>query len=111
MFSEGTFVDLLDQDPRRLYYENTFGVRGSGRGGMPSGELVQQGEERRVLIVKFIRQYVSKHRISPTVTEIAEGVGLNSTASTKAHLDRLQRDGVISMLPRTPRSISLTEDQ
>lgn len=78
---------------------------------MPSGELVQQGVERRILIVRFIRQYVNKHRISPTVTEIAEGVGLTSTASTKSHLDRLQRDGIITSIPRTPRSISLTEDR
>lgn len=78
---------------------------------MPSGELVQQGVERRSAIVKFIRQYVNKHRISPTVTEIAEGVGLASTASTKAHLDRLQQDGIITQIPRTPRSISLTEDK
>lgn len=77
---------------------------------MPSGELVRQGEERRDAIVKFIRAYVRRHRISPTVSEIAEGVGLTSTASTKAHLDRLQAEGRLTMLPRSPRSIALTED-
>lgn len=73
-------------------------------------DLRQQGEDRREAIVDFIRQYVATHRISPTVVEIAEGVGLSSTATVKGHLNRLQSDGVISMLPRSARSIALVED-
>lgn len=77
---------------------------------MSSGRLIRQGEERREAIVRFIREYVGANHISPTVGEIAEAVGLASTASTQGHLTRLQRDGVIRMIPRSSRSISLVED-
>lgn len=77
---------------------------------MPSGDLVRRGEDRRRAIVEFIREYVAANRISPTVSEVATGVGLSSTASAKGHLDILRRDGVISMIPGSHRSISMVED-
>jgi SOS-response transcriptional repressor LexA len=77
---------------------------------VPSGKLVKQGEVRRRAIVKFIREYVRVNHKSPTVSEIATGVGLSSKASAKGHLDRLHQDGVIRMTPGSHRSVSVVED-
>jgi SOS-response transcriptional repressor LexA len=67
----------------------------------------QQGIDRRKAIVEFVRTYWAEHSIPPTLTEITEGVGLNSHAGVLNHVRRLVADGILDMTPGTSRSIRL----
>jgi SOS-response transcriptional repressor LexA len=66
-----------------------------------------EGEETRAKILDFIIRYKSKKKISPTIREITEGVGLASTSMTSHHLKRLEREGVIILIPKIARGIVL----
>ena len=59
----------------------------------------------RQKILSFIITYWGTRHLSPTVREISEGTGIRSTSTIQGHLQRITRDGLISMDPRTPRSI------
>lgn len=66
-----------------------------------------QGINTRKSIVQFIIEYIKEHGYSPSVREIAEGVGLKSTSSLHAHLTRLFRSGSLETDTEScsPRSI------
>ncbi|MGZ4745697.1 MAG: LexA family protein [Oryzihumus sp.] len=68
-----------------------------------------RGAEKRADIVRFIRAYVAEHAISPTLTEIADGVGLKSPSNVRSHLLVLQADGVVTCLHGKFRTVRLTE--
>lgn len=96
--------------PKRLptpYYENLFtdGVRAN----MAGQALIKQGEMRRTAILRFVRRYVVNKGYSPTIQEIADGVGLVSPNATRNHLIRLQDDGFLSVEPRIARAIALAD--
>ena len=46
-------------------------------------------------ILTYITAHRDEHGYAPTVREIAEAVGLRSTSTVQAHIDRMERDGVI----------------
>ena len=62
-------------------------------------------------ILQFIRAYHEEHSFGPTVREIASGVGLSSTSTTFGYLNRMNRDGLITSIPGTPRSIRVVEQK
>ena len=64
---------------------------------------------RTAQILQFVREYSCTHGFGPTIREIAEGVGLRSTSTVADYLDRMTRDGLITSLPSTPRSIRVVE--
>lgn len=72
-------------------------------------KLIEQGQNRRAAILGFVRAYVGRRGYSPTVAEIAAGVGLASGSGMRQHLERLERDGYLTVQPRTSRSIVLTD--
>jgi len=59
-------------------------------------------------ITKLVIKSMSERGYPPTVREIGETVGLDSTASTFALLRRMQRRGYIEVDENTPRGIRLT---
>ncbi|MBT9252831.1 MAG: transcriptional repressor LexA [Brockia lithotrophica] len=63
--------------------------------------------EREVL--DFIRLFFQAHGFPPTVRQIAEGLGLSSTASAHYYLKRLEYKGVIQRLPKRSRSLKLRD--
>lgn len=75
---------------------------------MANPVLIAQGAERRVDMVRYIREYCATHGFAPTITEIADGVGLSSPNGTRLHLLRLQDDGFLTVRSRIGRSIVLT---
>lgn len=79
---------------------------------MAGQRLLQQGEQRRKDIVKFIGEFrrAHGHNIGPTIQEIAQGVGLGSANATRHHLLRLKDEGTITMDTKVGRSIALTAD-
>jgi SOS-response transcriptional repressor LexA len=64
---------------------------------------------RRNKIVSFVDSYTKENGYCPTVREIGYAVGLKSTSTVYGHLKRMQRDGILTFSPFTPRSITLNE--
>ena len=62
-------------------------------------------------ILEFIREFYTTHGFGPTIREIGRGVGLQSTSTVAGHLSRMARDGLITSIPGTPRSIQTTESK
>jgi repressor LexA len=61
--------------------------------------------------VKFIEQFWKENRYSPSVREIASGLGLASTSGVKTMLDRLAGKGVLTKGEGTARTISLPNQE
>lgn len=59
----------------------------------------------REKVYNYICEFISEHHVSPSVRDIASGVGLNSTSSVALHLKRLEEDGRITHLKGTSRSL------
>ena len=74
---------------------------------MAGKAMLKQGEKRRKAILRFIERYIKKYGCSPTIAEIAEGVGLSSPNATRNHLFKLQEEGKIVMRPKVARAIAL----
>ena len=55
----------------------------------------EQGRQKREEILQVIINYIEQHGYPPTTREIGEMVGLKSTSSVHAHLQRLLRSGKI----------------
>lgn len=58
---------------------------------------------------EFIRQYISDNRFSPTVAEIAEGIGIKSRGVVHRYLQALVSAGVITLTPNRHRNIRLMD--
>lgn len=59
----------------------------------------------RLKVLTAIKEYIERERISPTVRELSEIVGLKSTSSIHRHIDVLEKEGYISRIKESPRSI------
>lgn len=71
--------------------------------------MASKNPARRSLIVSFVDSYTKEHGFCPTIREISCAVGLKSTATVYDHLKRMQRDGILTFSPFTPRSITLND--
>ncbi len=47
-------------------------------------------------ILAFVKQFTKEHGFAPSIREIGQAVGLNSTASVSYHMQRLQEQGLLS---------------
>jgi len=61
------------------------------------------GKRRQIL--EFIAAQVRERGYPPTVREIGEAVGLNSSSTVHTHLQVLQREGFLQQDPTKPRAI------
>lgn len=68
---------------------------------------VNHGKTEQIL--EFIREFCASHGFGPTIREIGRGVGLQSTSTVADYLNRMTRDGLITSIPGTPRSIQTAE--
>ena len=64
-------------------------------------------KERHRQIRDYIVQYTISHGWPPSVREIGEGVGLESTSSVQLHLKQMEDAGIITMVPGQPRCITV----
>lgn len=60
-------------------------------------------------IYEFLCDYIDRNGHAPSIREIAEAVGLKSTATVHYHLNELKRIGKIEMDEKKKRTISLPE--
>ena len=68
---------------------------------------VNHGKTEQIL--EFIREFCTSHGFSSTIREIGKSVGLQSTSTVAGYLSRMTRDGPITSIPGTPRSIQTVE--
>jgi len=68
-----------------------------------------QTKPPRERILEYIKQYIQEHCYPPTIREIAEGVGLKSSASVYEHIKMLMQYGLLETDAEagTPRAIRL----
>ena len=62
-------------------------------------------------VLKYITEFISTHRFSPTLSEIAQAFGLVSRGGAALHARNLKAKGWITWHDNTQRTISLTEDE
>ncbi len=63
--------------------------------------------KRQRQIVEFINQYIQRHGYSPTLSEIAEAIGVSSLATVHEHLQALEKKGIIRKYEGAIRGIEL----
>jgi SOS-response transcriptional repressor LexA len=56
-----------------------------------------RGAEKRDEILRFIKGFIADGGVSPTLTEIADGVQLKSPSNVRSHLLMLKAEGKITM--------------
>jgi repressor LexA len=71
--------------------------------------MVEQLPERQQKVLDCIAAYVGEHGFPPTVREIGDAIGVNSTSLVSYYLKRLEERGLIVREPSMSRAIQLTE--
>lgn len=66
---------------------------------------------RQRQILDFIRQYIEKYGYSPTLSEIAESIGVSSLATVHEHLQALVQKGVIKKFEGAVRGLELIDQK
>ena len=66
---------------------------------------------KREQILNFLTQFMNEHGYAPTVREICNAVGLQSTATVHYHLNALRDAGLIEMDEMKKRALSLPDAQ
>ncbi|MGC9520397.1 MAG: transcriptional repressor LexA [Anaerolineae bacterium] len=69
---------------------------------------VQDLPERQQKVLACIEEYVEDHGFPPTVREIGDAIGVNSTSLVSYYLKRLEEQGLITREPSMSRAIQLT---
>ncbi len=65
--------------------------------------------ERQLDLLRFTDTFTLQHGYPPSVRELGEGVGLNSSCTVQRHLNALERAGFIRRQDRKSRTLELTE--
>ena len=60
-------------------------------------------------ILQYIKKVISEKGYPPTVREICEAVGLSSTSTVHAHLNNMEKRGLIRRDPTKPRAIEVLD--
>ena len=66
---------------------------------------------RQRMILEFIKDTVGERGYPPTVREIGEAVGLNSSSSVHSQLANLERLGLLHRDPTKPRAVTLAPSE
>lgn len=66
---------------------------------------------RQKQILGFIKQYIEKYGYSPTLSEIAESIGVSSLATVHEHLQALVTKGVIKRYEGAVRGIEVLDQK
>jgi repressor LexA len=65
--------------------------------------------ERQLELLRFADTFTLQHGYPPSVRELGEGVGLNSSCTVQRHLGALARGGYIRRQDRKSRTLELTQ--
>jgi repressor LexA len=61
-------------------------------------------------VLDAFRAYVQHHGYPPTLTELAEAIGVQSVNAVSQHLQQLEAKGLVTRVKGRPRAIRLIED-
>lgn len=94
----------------KTHHPNNQTGSSSKRSGTSSAGRPADGKSSptRQRILSFIQEYISRHNFSPTVREIAAGVGVSSPATIQRHMDILEQEGRLRRMKNSKRAIVLT---
>ena len=67
--------------------------------------------ETQQRVLDAIREFQQRNGFPPTVRELPSILGLHSTATVHAHLGALQRKGVLTWIPGSPRTLRVLQDK
>lgn len=59
------------------------------------------------MLLSYVRSYIKRVGIPPTLREIAEACGLSGTSATQRELKSLERAGYLHLIPNASRGIVL----
>ena len=62
-------------------------------------------------VYEFVKDYIRKNSISPSIREIGEALSLNSTSTVHFHLKSLESKGLILLSKNKQRAIRLSENK
>lgn len=65
----------------------------------------QHRTDFRARVLRFVELFVERNGYPPTYQEIMESVGLGSKSHVDYYLDDLEKQGLITRRPRSPRSV------
>ena len=71
---------------------------------------MRSSDQNQQKILEFIRREIETKGYPPSVREICAAVGLKSTSSVHAHLNSLEKQGVIRRDATKPRALELLEN-
>lgn len=61
-------------------------------------------------VLRFIEEYVEKHKYAPSYREIAHGVGLTTVSTISVHVDQLISEGKLETdHPGSPRALRVVK--
>lgn len=63
---------------------------------------------KKAEVLRFIEDFLADKGYSPTIREIANGVGLASTASAHRYVKDLCAQGALCVAPKLNRTITIT---
>jgi len=66
--------------------------------------------EKQKKVLEFIKKELKAKGYPPSVREICNGVGIKSTSTAHAYLERLEKNGYIRRDPIKPRAIEILDD-
>ena len=78
---------------------------------MPGRKDSNKPTAKQLEIMNYIKKEILEKGYPPTVRDIGEAVGLKSTSTVHAHLERLEMKGLIRRDPTKPRAIELVDDE
>jgi len=65
--------------------------------------------KRQMDVLRFIDSFIDEHEYSPTLEEIAEGIGIESKGVVHGHVSRLRDKGLVTWQPKKTSTIKLTD--
>lgn len=71
---------------------------------------MRASEENQMKILDFIRQEIEEKGYPPSVREICSAVGLKSTSTVHAHLNNLEKRGLIRRDATKPRALEVLDN-
>jgi SOS-response transcriptional repressor LexA len=69
----------------------------------------KKGTRRREAILEMVRSYQEEHGYAPSIREIGESVGLDSSSSVWSHLRTLELSGHLRRERSVPRGLELVD--
>ncbi len=69
----------------------------------------EEPSRKQIDVLRCIHEYWQQHRLCPTIREIGEAIGINSTSVVNYQLKRLEQLGCVVRHTRRSRAMVLTE--